>query len=291
MIETAKTRLGERSPIIDAFEEAVAKIDSDGSLVEAVLGIALLEYPKLHKQKYLNWFENRADEIFGTLSPGASVREKIDAINDKLFNDYCFNGNLQQYYDPRNSFLNEVIDRRLGIPITLAIVYMELARRIGLSLRGIGLPGHFIVGCINEGEQAAANFYIDPFHNGRILDSADCAQIVETLYDGRVPFQMDYLRPSSPTEILIRIINNLKSIYANAKLNDKLLILHGMLMVLDTEDPRTRYDRAILRIEEGDAFGALKDLESYTDTIPESLQSEEIKNLIRTCKINLASLN
>src|SRR5262249_16693036 len=148
-------------------------------LVEVALGIAALEYPKLDTQHYLDWFDSNARLIENALPNSASVNDKVSAINNRLFNDLGFAGNVTNYYDPRNSFLNEVIDRRLGIPITLSLVYIELARRIGLSLSGIGLPGHFIVGISGREQADDSGFYVDPFHSGRIMDDSDCAQMVE----------------------------------------------------------------------------------------------------------------
>src|SRR5437016_5781874 len=140
MIETGKMRLQNRSAIIRSFQQSLRDLDSGGSMIHVALSIALIEYPQLNRQSYVEWFDSTADEIMATLENSASAQERVLALNRKLFDDLGSKGNGNDYFDSRNSFLNMVIERRLGIPITLSLVYMELGKRIGLELRGVGLP-------------------------------------------------------------------------------------------------------------------------------------------------------
>ena len=202
-----------------------------------------------------------------------------------------FAGNANDYYDLRNSFLNQVIERRLGIPITLSLLYIELGKRLGLGLCGIGLPGHFIVGCAEHDITEVVDFYIDPFNQGTLLDEGDCVNMVHTLYDGRLPFQMGYLRPVSSRNIIIRMINNLKIVYSKAKLFGKLFILQEMMILLEPANSQLLFERAEIKIEIGDYHGTIRDLEKYKSIREDSANDEQVETMLRTCRTSLSSLN
>src|SRR5262249_17902116 len=135
---------------------------------------------------------DRIAELAGERAAGAvDAHDTISAINMVLFDDYGFRGNRENYYDPRNSFLNEVIDRRTGIPITLSVLYMEVGRRIGFEVRGIGLPGHFVV----SHQSPAGPIYIDPFSRGRLLGERGCGELVAESSGRRRTLEPEHLRP------------------------------------------------------------------------------------------------
>src|SRR5262245_30790585 len=164
------------------FSEILAQPDADVDLARAALLIACEEYPDLDIGGYLS----RLDEM-GRVAAGQAAVEPgphgaLRALHRYLFEEQGFRGNESDYYDPRNSFLNDVLERRSGIPITLSVVYMEVARRIGLRLEGVGLPGHFIVRVLRpEGDQL-----VDPFHAGALLTEADCQERVDRIFGGKV---------------------------------------------------------------------------------------------------------
>ncbi len=163
------------------FREIVTGEDEEINLAEAALLIAAEEYSRLDVSEYLEKLDR-----FGDLARERSVGARddydmINAINNTLFEDLGFRGNRKNYYDPRNSFLNEVIDLRLGLPITLTVVYIEVARRIGFSVQGVGMPGHFIAVHSREGE----NIYIDPFNEGKLLGELGCAELFNQTTGGR----------------------------------------------------------------------------------------------------------
>ncbi|HSB11619.1 MAG TPA: transglutaminase-like domain-containing protein, partial [Blastocatellia bacterium] len=163
--------------IRDRFAEFVSRDDEQIGLAEAALLIAAEEYPRLEVDLYLerlDYFGDLARERAGSTEDAGDL---ITALNSTLFETIGFRGNRENYYDPRNSFLNEVIDRRTGIPITLTVVYIEVAKRIGFSVKGVGLPFHFIA----KHEASDGDVFIDPFNKGRLLGSAGCAGLVSEM--------------------------------------------------------------------------------------------------------------
>src|SRR4029453_5021658 len=130
----------------------------------------------------------------------------IDALNTCLFVEEGFRGDTEEYFDPRNSFLNEVLDRKRGIPITLSVIYMEVAARLGYSMRGVGFPGHFIGRHATEGR----DILIDPFHQGEILMPEDCRGRLKAVFGTEVPFNTRYLDSVGKRQILTRMLENLK---------------------------------------------------------------------------------
>jgi len=291
MIETGKKEPQRPPNVIKSFEQSLRSALSGGSLVGVALSIALLEYPRINRRKYADWIDHHAREMAGTLGQSATVDQRISTLNKKMFDELGFAGNIDNYFDPQNSFLNMVIDRRLGIPITLSVLYIELGRRIGLDLDGIGLPGHFIVGCLSKGKANAADFFIDPFHGGRMMDEVDCAGMVQSLYGGRIPFQRSHLRPMAARDIVMRMINNLKAIYAEAKLFSKLLTLQEMIVILDPEDPTAIRDRGEIKYKLGDYRGAGIDLDNFLKIVGADFADDAAKTMAKTSKSNLASLN
>ncbi len=140
-------------------------------LAEAALHIARTEYPALDVAPYLERLAEMSRVVAGRLGAARDIYSQLEAINAHLFGELGFRGNQQGFYDPRNSFLNDVLEQRTGIPITLSVVYIDVGRRLGLPLAGVGLPGHFLVGYRGDGRE----IYIDPFHQGLLLTREDCA--------------------------------------------------------------------------------------------------------------------
>ena len=172
-----KASKGKRKSADELFANEALKPESEIDLGRAALFIAKSEYPGLNVDLYLRRLDEIAESIDERLPSAQSGRDPqkiIEQINEHLFEELSFRGNVENYYDPRNSFLNEVLDRRTGIPITLSVIYIEVARRLGLKVEGVGMPGHFLVRChINN-----KDIILDPFNKGRSLTEADCEQLL-----------------------------------------------------------------------------------------------------------------
>jgi len=217
--------------------------DNRLDLGRASLLIAGEEYPGLDILRYVAKLEAMAAAVRpGVLTTDDPIA-KIEHLNRYLFEERGFRGNTQEYYDPRNSFLNEVLDRRLGIPITLSVVYMEVGRRVGMPLQGVGMPGHFIMTYADAEEE----LYIDPFNAGRILSRAACEALLEDVYAEAVPFQETFLTPVSKKQILSRMLMNLKAIYLHTKDYLKALSVVERQLIVQPDSEQDRKDRAALR--------------------------------------------
>jgi regulator of sirC expression with transglutaminase-like and TPR domain len=269
------------------FAAIVSRSNETINLAEASLLIAQEEYGGLDVGAYLGRLDRMAGEVGKRLQPGDDPQENIKALNAYLFDDLEFRGNSEAYYDPRNSFLNEVIDRRTGIPITLSTVYLEVGWRLGMPLHGVGFPGHFLVKYSMEKEEIV----LDPFHRGSIVTEQDCQNRLDQVYEGQVPFRPDFLAAADKRQILIRILANLKSIYVAAKDHRRALAAVERILVIDsTLAPEIR-DRGILRMQIGQGPQGIADLEWYVTANPKADDVEEVRNRLRDWRQAQASLN
>jgi len=225
------------------FTEIVTGPANRIDLGRAALLIATEAYPGLDILRYVAKLEALAAAVRRRLPDAEDPLIKLAHLNTYLFEERGFHGNSDEYYDPRNSFLNEVLDRRLGIPITLSVIYMEVGRRIELPLQGVGMPGHFIVKHAGDED----DIYIDPFHGGRILSRDACEELIREMYGGQVPFQETFLAPVTKKQILGRMLSNLKAIYMHTKDYLKALsVVERLLLIQPTAEQEAR-DRAALR--------------------------------------------
>lgn len=278
------------SPVTEAFSALVrSDIDDDRiDLLRASLTIARTEYPGLDVNNYVTRVEALASKVRSQVSPEVSVVDMVSTLNRILFRDLGFRGNRDDYYDPRNSFLNQVIERRLGIPITLSVLYMEIARRIGLPLVGVGMPGHFLLKVYDvEGRQ----ILIDPFNNGSMLNAAECEQRMKEIYSGELRFKPEYLLPVSRRQILTRMLNNLRHIYMSVRQYRKTLAIVDLVLAIYPRSPEDVKQRAMLRFSVGQLAGAVNDLDQYLKMNPEASDAEEIRTTALSIRRTLATWN
>ena len=235
------------------LDEAVFPLD------RASLAIGLEEYPKLDIDSYLRRLDTlavRADVLAGN---DRSCSNLLECLNEVLFVQEALRGNADDYYDPRNSYLNEVLDRKQGIPISLSIIYIEVARRMNFDVQGVGFPGHFIVKCRSDERE----ILIDPYHMGRVLSLEDCQEILDRVYGGSVPVQPAYLHPMMKKVIATRMLFNLKGIYYQVEEYNKALAVIDRILMLNPGALSEIRDRGLLHMQTSLFSQALADLEYY----------------------------
>ena len=257
--------------------------DAPFSLAEAALYIALEEYPDLEIQTYLQRLDTMAQEVFQQLPLEPYPLKILQAINHYLFETLGFQGNEQDYYDPRNSFLNEVLERRKGIPITLSLVYLEIAGRIGFPMTGINFPGHFLI----RPEQEGMELWVDPFHRGEILFPEDCKSRLESIYQQPVALRAEFFEAIAPQQFLVRMLNNLKHIYLNQGDLLKSLAASERILLVDPDIVMEKRDRGILYYQLGRWVEARQDLEDYLAQIPQAQDRPLIHQLLDRITQNL----
>ena len=222
----------------------VAKAPSP-DLAPAALSIARIEYPQLDASRYLRALDRMgaaaADRI-AALGEDADLPRRVAGISAYLFKEQGFAGNRKHYDDPRNSFLNNVIDRRTGIPITLALVYIEVSRRVGLHVDGVNFPGHFLLRVQPGGTDAPYGedqVIVDPFHGGAILSELDCRKLLRSHAGDEVPFDRRMLMRATKPEIIVRMLVNLKRIYVRMRSFPQAHAITELLLALDPSAPRS----------------------------------------------------
>jgi len=257
-------------------------------LVRAALTIAQTEYPDLDAKVYCERIEDLARRVKRLVPDLGDPSESIVALNRVLFEEEGFRGNREDYYDPRNSFLNNVLDRKLGIPITLAVVYMEVAHRIGFPLVGVGMPGHFL---LKHYDVEGREILLDPFNRGSILTAKDCQRCLDEIYGGQMPLQPEFLMAVSRRQVLVRMLNNLKSIYLSGRNFRKALPIVDLILVIYPRSPEDVKQRAMLRWSLGQNRGALADLEDYLKMSPDASDADEIRQTATSLRRMMATMN
>jgi regulator of sirC expression with transglutaminase-like and TPR domain len=257
--------------------------DAPFSLAEAALYIALEEYPELEVQSYLQRLDMMAAAVSQQLPSEPYPLKILQAINHYLFETLGFQGNEQDYYDPRNSFLNEVLDRRTGIPITLSLVYLEIAHRIGFPMTGVNFPGHFLI----RPEQEGMELWVDPFHQGEILFPEDCKDRLESIYQQPVELRPEFFEAITPRQFLVRMLNNLKHIYLNQGDLLRCLAACERILLVDPDTVMEKRDRGVLYYQLGRWVEARQDLEDYLGQIPQAQDRPFIHQLLDRITQNL----
>jgi regulator of sirC expression with transglutaminase-like and TPR domain len=271
----------------EEFRQAVEGPDERLDLARAALAIARSDYPELNVAAYIARLDQLSVQVLRRLEPAAGVHQSIAALNDVLFEDEGYQGNRDDYFDPRNSFLNQVIERQRGIPITLSVLYIEVGERIGLRLQGVGFPGHFLVKYSDDREE----IIIDPFNRGEIKSLSSLKKLLQDLYGGRVPFHPRLLDAVTKKQILIRLLTNLKVIYLRTDDLVKGLSVLQRLLILEpssAEDLRDRGD-VYLRLE---CFNqALEDFESYLRLSPDAADTPAVRERIIDLKKQVVQIH
>lgn len=218
-------------------------------------------------------------------APGAGV----EAFNEFIFGEVGLKGNELDYYDPRNSFLNHVLERRTGIPITLSVVYMEVGRRAGLSVEGIGMPGHFIVRASEQGQVEAT--LVDAFH-ARIIGPEDCQDRLDEIYGGQVALSAEHLRSVNAREILVRMLTNLKGIYMRAGLDRQALAAVERILLVMPEAAGEHRDGGALLARLDRLPEAIAELQAYLNMAgPQAPELDKVREQLQTLRRQHAMRN
>ena len=280
---------------LDAFAKLVRGDDAQIDLAHACLMIAQDAYPTLEVERYLGDIERMAMRLRGRLPNTGGAEERVAALNQFLFEDLGFRGNTDEYYDPRNSYLNDVIDRKIGIPISLSVLYMAVGRRVGLPLEGVSFPGHFLVRL----RLRIGVLVLDPFAAGAPLSEADLRErlqrvippgVTDNVPVSELPLDQ-FLEAATHRQILARLLRNLKAIYRKTDKPERMLeVLNRMLVVAPDATAELR-ERGIVYQRLECYRAALKDLSDYVEREPEAADMDEVRVRLMEVSARCARLN
>ena len=256
----------------ERFAVAVQADDEAIDLAEVALLIAAEAYPELDLGRYRATLDALGDGARAGVGAADTDAARLRALIHYLAREQRFVGNQDDYYDRRNSFLNEVLDRRTGIPITLAVVYIEVARRAGLAVAGVGFPGHFLATFRGDAEEIV----FDPYF-GQVLSEDQCAQRLRAVMGQDTPFDRAYLRRATTKEILVRMLRNLKQIYLQAREFEPALACSERILLVQPELPQELRDRGLL-YQQLECFSAAQaDLERFLSLAPNDESVEVVR--------------
>lgn len=266
---------------LEPFVELLARDDDRIELARACLLIAEDAYPGLDVDGYVGEVERLALRLRGRLPRSAGAEEKVIALNQFLFDDLGYTGNADHYYDPRNSYLNEVMDRRTGIPITLAVLYMELGRKIGLPLEGVSFPGHFLVRLRMRGGMLV----LDPFSGGDPQDEQELRdrlrRVIPQGATGGIPLKElpldQFLEPATNRQIVARVLRNLKGIYRETDKPERMLEVLNRALVVSPDAASDLRDRGFVYQRLECYRAALKDLSDYVAREPDAADMDDVR--------------
>lgn len=275
------------SNALERFAQLISGSEEDLNLAEAALLIAQEEQPELDIPTYLNRLDELAATIRARLPKSPSFADIIQELNTLLFREEGLAGNQSDFGDPRNSFLNEVLDRKLGIPITLSLVYIEVGQRLGVPLVGVGFPGHFLV----KYEDSQGETVLDPFMGGTILTQEQLEEKLRTMYGPQNPFMSQISRllaPADKRDILIRMLRNLKQIYMQKEDTERALSVMERILLIAPDHPIEVRDRGAIHHRMGHQQLAVRDFQRYLQLAPKAEDAKAVRSImVRT----MAQLN
>jgi regulator of sirC expression with transglutaminase-like and TPR domain len=279
----------EPTAAVARFRDLINRPDDEIDLAEAALLIAKSVNADLDIERYLSQIEGLALQLAERLSDSQSETDRIRALNQFLFDEQGFAPNVENYYDPRNSFLNEVLERRVGIPISLSILYIEVGRRVGLPLCGVSFPGHFLVKCkVSDGL-----IVLDPYCRGVSLSLHDLQQRLREVKGGEVSRAIiaGMLVSANKKEILARVLRNLKAIYVEREDDNAALSVMEWIITLTPADASEVRDRGLLFAKLECPRAALEDLERYLELAPDAEDAHDLRTRMVELRQAAARLN
>jgi regulator of sirC expression with transglutaminase-like and TPR domain len=280
---------------LDQFSELVSRRDEKIELARACLQIAEDAYPGLDVDGYVGEIDRFAKRLRARLANDAVVEDRVITLNEFLFDDLGFSGNTDDYYDPRNSYLNEVLDRRTGIPITLAVLYMEIGRRIELPFEGVSFPGHFLVRLPLRG----GTLVLDPFSGGVPQSESELRERLKRVIPreaaggvavAELPLDQ-FLEPASNRQIVARVLRNLKVVYREADQPERLLEVLNRMIIVAPDSAAELRDRGFVYQRLECWRPALKDLAEYLERAPDAGDADEVRAKVVDLSMRCARLN
>jgi regulator of sirC expression with transglutaminase-like and TPR domain len=265
--------------------EALRRPDRDFELGRAALYVAQEEYPQLPVERYTLRLDSLAEAVKDRLDDETAPPVVLRELVHTLFEREGLRGNKESYHDPRNSFINDVLDRRLGIPLTLGIILLEVGWRLDLPLEGVNFPGHFLV----RYRGVAEHLLIDPFDGGRIRFETQAQEVLDQQYGGVVRMQPAFLRAASKLDMIRRLLVNLKGLYVNVKDDERALSVVERLMLVHPAPPGERRDRGILLLRLGREREAKEQLRRYLDGAPGAVDAKRVARLVRRLDAGLTA--
>ncbi|MBF2026784.1 MAG: tetratricopeptide repeat protein [Oscillatoriales cyanobacterium C42_A2020_001] len=252
------------SAIRQLFCQEICKPDTEMSLDRAALYVALEEYPALDVEAYLKMLDDMAASVEKQIPRNAPTYEVIDAISDRLFHQLGYMGTTMHFSNPIAIHFNDVLDRRVGVPITLSLVYLAIARRVGLPMVGIGFPGHFLI----RPEDPTFDGWVDPFYRGAILTRQDCQFRLLEIFRQPVELKDEYLQPLPSRQVLARLLTTLKMAYLNGGNPRKALVATERILLLFPDRADEWRDRGMLNYQLNHFSEARQDFTRYLKLVP-----------------------
>lgn len=270
----------------ESVVKPVTSSDEVGRLAEHALHLArILAYPDLDIKKTLEAMDEIGRQVAQALKKKATTTparptQVIEAINDQLFNELKFRPNTDDYYNPLNSYLNVVLERRSGIPITLSLLYMRVAQGVNFALVPVNFPAHFLVKHVMEGDNG--EIIIDPFNGGRIMDDYALKALLERSFPRQeIALTRAFVERATAAQVIIRMLNNLKGSYFEAQDMDRYELANEMVLAIDQYNPDAIRDKGVVLLKKGMTEEALKALNMYLEVDPEAADADEVLDIIR----------
>lgn len=262
---------------LDEFRSVVSGCDEDIDLGRAAFLVAKLEYPELPIDTHLECFDALAARTAYRISGSVDPLDQITALTSTVIKGLGLKGAQDSYYDPRNSFINDVMERKVGIPISISIIYMAIGARAGIALGGTSMPMHFLVRVLGLKEPK----FVDCYNGGHVVSRSECEEAVRLMSRGQIGFRDEMLDVIPNSAVITRLLTNLKMIYQNTLQYVKVLPILDRLLILNPSETGLLRERGIARYKLGHGNLARQDLQDYLQTAIEAPDADEIRNLLK----------
>ena len=269
------------------FADMVGRLGEDMDLARAALCIAAEDCGDVDPEASIQALENLALEASESLDPSMDLASRIERLSLYLGLKQGFSGDKGDYYNPFNVYLNQVLERKRGIPITLSLIYMEVGARLGIEFDAIGLPGHLVI----RSGPPHRELYVDPFHRGRLLSRSDCEEMIGKIHGGKVELRDEFFQPYTKKQFLVRLLANLKNMYARAGDYPKAIAAADRTSLIEPTMGSNLRDRAWMFHQTGQYRKAIGDLEAFLKLKPNAEEAKKAREQIRTLWKTIATLN